>query len=188
MNWHSCYYDHFTAFLGKPIAATEFTHANHDSFPIDIYTFDGSFEGCRSFCTFGLTKYRSALHTTCEVYLPVDDGWEDIPRILANLLDYLVYQRRPIRAGRCISGIENINRGFVETYGKSAMYFATPFGLPDGFNTFCCDEHHGQVYMACFISPQEHTFLVEHGPAQFEALLVEKDVDALHLRRPSCIE
>jgi hypothetical protein len=97
--------------------------------------------------------------------------------------------QKPILLGWGVSlkGVEHILPDFAKKFNKTAIYFTTPFGLPQDFNKVMCQGELGMIYLAVFISESEHTFFVKHGAEQFEALLASKGVDPFYLGRETCI-
>ena len=187
VNLGACYYDHFSRFFREPCGRSVF-HPQDENLPsIQILEYDHVFQGCRVFCSLGLTHHQEELGGVVEVMLPVDDGWEDAPYVLANGLHYMIRKRRQLKRGSCLSGVENILPRFAETFGKTALYLSLPYGLPDDFVVVCCGDTHGTVYLAAFISQAEYDFLARYGPDEFEDILVAKHVDPFNLRRPSSL-
>jgi hypothetical protein len=186
MDWSECYYDHFANFLKEPSGRELFDVDTKKSF-IQVLTYDSVFKGCRVFCTIGLTLYQKELNNICEVFLPTDEGWDQIPYILSNALYYMVRNQMTLHRGSCLSGIENIQPSFARLFNKTALYFATPFGPPESFNRVGCNKQTGKVYLAAFISGSEFNYLTTHGVDLFEELLEAKEVDPFILSRQSAI-
>ena len=186
MNWGTCYYDHFVNYLGSPIARHIFEQNKNDP-TIQILAFDGVFESCRVFCSLGLTHYIPEMNLAAEVYVAVDDAWQEVPYVLANTLFFMIQRRMQLGWGISISGIRNILPSFVEKFDKSALYLTTPFNLPDAFNHVSCDQEEGFIYLGVFISREEEVFFRNQGAKALEQIFAEKEIDPFHLRRLSCI-
>jgi antitoxin YqcF len=186
MHLGACFYDHFVRFLGEPARVSIF-RAAEDEPSLQILEYDRVFPGCRVFCSLGLTHYNPELQSICEVFLPVDDAWDEIPSLLANALNYMTKKPIRLRRGSVLSGVENISPPFAARFDKHALYFSTPFGMPDAFAVVDCETISGNVYLAAFISQAEYEYLVSHGPEQLETLLEAGNVDPFQLQRASCI-
>jgi hypothetical protein len=184
--WSDCYFEHFQKFFGQPVDGKTFK-----GFPdlpaIEVFAYDGVFRGCRVFCTNGLSDYRKALHQIAEVYLSADNAWETIPFLLCNTLFYIINQKMEFGWGISINGIEEINPEFAQKYKKAALYFTLPGGLPNGFEKVKCGNEEGKIYVAMFISQQEHDFFIERGAEAFEDLLKKNNVDPYELSRASVL-
>lgn len=186
MNFGECYYDYFAAYLRDPVAREVFEqHARQLS--IQILAYHNVFDGCRCFCSLGLSHYTKQVDNVAEVLLPVDDGWQDVSYVLANALFFIVQNAISLRRGTSITGISHISPALATTFGKDALYFATPYGLPEAFNRVTCGKKIGAIYLACFISTQEANFLQKHGVAEFEDMLEARDVDISNLERASSV-
>jgi hypothetical protein len=186
MNWGECYYDHFTGYLGHPIAREVFEHGMREP-SIQVLAYDNVFDNCRCFCSLGLTHYAKQVHGPVEVFLPIDDGWQDVPYVLANALFFMVQNTITMERGTHITGVANILPNFAAAFGKTALYFTIPYGLPDSFGQVACGKAMGRVYLACFISASESIFLDEYGVEAFETMLETQDIDLFNLRRHSCV-
>lgn len=185
IGWGECYYDHFEKYLGQPADRQRFQQ-NHTAPMLQIINYDNIFGGCRAFCSFGLSRYVEEIGEVAEVFMPVDDGWDDTPRILANVLFFMIQQRMKIGWGLTIRFAET-HPNFVTEFGKSAIYFSIPFGMSEDFNQVICDSQIGEVYLACYISEAERQFFLDRGAYQFELLLGEHNVDIFNIGRESII-
>lgn len=185
-NWGQVYYDHFSSFFGSPTRVIPFASGS-DKFSIQILTYDNVFDGCRGFCSLGLTHHQEKVGGLVEVFLASDDGWEDIPYVLAELLHYMTAKSLLVARGSSVDGVENVLPSFADTFSKSAIYFTDPFGLPTNFGVVTAATGAGRVYLATFITQSEYRFLREEGPEQFERLLESEQVDIFRLGRESSI-
>ena len=186
MHLGECFYDHFTRFLGQPAGHTVFRSDTPEP-SIQILAYDRVLADCRVFCSLGLTHYAQELMGVCEVFLPADDAWDEIPALLANALDYMTKKPVRLKRGTALGGMANINRQFTERFQKHALYFSLPFGMPDDFAMVDCGTLSGCVYLAAFITQAEYDYLLAHGPEQLERLLEDQLLDPYHLQRGSCI-
>lgn len=183
--WGECYLDHFESYLGTPIRQNVFELGANGA-KIQVIEFDNVFGGCRAFCSFGLSRFATEIGQIAEVFMPVDEGWNSTPLILANVLSYMILHNIKIGWGRSIS-FADLHPDFVEDFKKTAIYFAIPFGVPDGFEQVECGGKVGGVYLACYITEAEHQFRIRYGAEKFEELLAEQNVDVFHLKRISAL-
>jgi hypothetical protein len=180
------YFDHFDRVLGKPVAREVFAQDPRQP-KIQVLGYDGIFGGCRAFCSLGLSRYAEDVGRVAEAFAPVDDGWDAVPRMLANAL-FAVVQSPTMQMGRGVAiGLAGISADFVRTYGKAALYFTVPFGVPPGFAEVSNDGDKGLVYLGAFITQQEYDYFADRGAESFEDMLEHKGADLFHLRRPSAI-
>ncbi|NOK62706.1 MAG: suppressor of fused domain protein [Chloroflexi bacterium AL-W] len=186
MNWGTCYYDHFVNYLGSPVDRHTFEQ-NKNDLTIQILAFDGVFEACRVFCLLGLSHYTSELNALGEVYMVLDDGWEEVPYLLANALFFMVQQKMQLGWGISIDGIRNISPSLAQTFDKSALYLTTPFNLPDTFKHVSGAQKTGDMYLGVCISREEEAFLKDREAEALESVCAEKNIDPFSLRRVSCV-
>lgn len=184
-DWGSCFFDHYEKYLGTPREASIF-EANPPLFRMRIIPFDDVFGGCRAFCSFGLSRYAEKLGEAAEIFMPVDEAWDDTPEILARVLFKVATEHNHMGWGWAVP-IDKSFSSFVATFGKTAIYFADPFGVPKGFESVHCGDTTGSVYLACYITQNEFDFLKIEGCEEFEACLEENDVDVFNISRRSCI-
>ncbi len=183
--WGECYYDHFRKYLGNPTGRMIFNR--DDSQPwMQIISYDNIFGGCKAFCSFGLSHYVLQIGEIAEVFMPVDDGWDDTPSILAYSLLHLVQGDAHLGRGLAVR-FADIFPDFVSKFDKSAVYFADPFGLPEDFKHVRCGSRTGEVYMVCYISEAEFHFREKNGTESFEELFEEKQVDVFNIKRKPSI-
>ena len=183
--WGECYYDHFTKHLGNPLDRRRFEQDQTTPI-IQIISYENIFGGCRAFCSFGLSLYSLYVGEVAEVFMPVDDAWDDTPSILAGVLFHMVQMQKRIGWGLAIR-FADIFPDFVTQFGKSTIYFSVPFGVPKGFNKVKCDSEVGEVYLASYISENERDYLINNGAHKFEELLEKHTVDVFNISRESCI-
>lgn len=182
-----CYLDHFERFFGKAVAREWFA-LDEISPPIQVLSFDHVFPECRVFCSFGFSRYALTVHSLCEVFVAVDDGWEDVPLLLARALFGAIENRMSVVPGMAIYGLESFAPEFTREYGKSALYVASLSALetlPQDVATVSLGDRVGSVYVATFISSQEVAFWQRYGAPAMERLLEKQRVDPMWLRRPS---
>ena len=183
--WGECYYDHFEKFLGKPSGREKFEQ-KPDMPMIQVIHYDNIFDNCRAFCSFGFSRYVAEVGEVAEVFMPIDEGWDTTARILADTLFQIVQRHMRIGWGMTFR-FANIFPDFTRKYGKAAIYFSNPFGVPQGFSQVQCEGEVGSVYPACYISEAERQYFLEHGAVNFENLFEEKNVDVFQLTRPSVV-
>jgi len=186
-DWGSCYLDHFEKYLKKPQTRNTFDpHSEHDH-SIQVLGYDGVFSGCRVFASLGLSHYPDSVGQVCEVVLPIDGGWDDAPKALANVLFYCVQQEMRVQPGLAVSGISRVFPQFAAAFGKEAMYFAQPYPFPKGFEDVRCGDAPGKVYLAIMITRAEFSFLHSNGAQRLEQILEQKKVDPFTVHRPSTV-
>lgn len=185
MNWGQCYIDHYPIYLGEAKEQTVFRQGQGPS--IQILTFADDLAALQIFCSLGLTHYHKEIQMHAEVCCPIDDGWSYVPAIIANSLFYIVQQRMSMGWGISISGVENVAPEFCRKYKKSAVYYTHPNGFPKDFSNVNCCSQEGHIYMAVFISAEEHRFFLDHGAEQLESLWEQSEIDIFELRRRSCV-
>ncbi len=184
-NWGECYLDHFEKYLGQPVGRAVFEQ-NSTTPRIQIFSFDGILGGCRAFCSFGLSRYASLVGEIAEVFMPVDDGWDQTPILLADTLFYIVQHN--MRMGWGISiGFGSTNPEFSSRFNKTAIYITTPFGVPESFSGVRCGPEIGLVYLAFYVTAAEHRCFEDHGAVEFERILHERNPDVFHIARLSSV-
>jgi len=188
-SWVECYFSHYHNLFRNPIERRAFRQ-DSISQPIEILVYDDVFEGCRVFCSLGLTHYSSIIGTISEVLVAVDAGWNDIPFLLAHSLFYIIQQPIHFGPGVVIGGFEFVRPHFAEFFGKTAFYFTTAHTLstlPEAFSYVSCRGKEGTLQVGYLISAKEYGFWLKQHSRRFEELLGQKQVDLLNLSRPSAI-
>lgn len=182
--WGEAFYDHFCRYLGEPKRRDVF-RVRQDAPLIQILSYERVFPGCEVFCSLGFSRFSSNVGAVAEVSLVSDGAFEACSKLLANALFFLVAQNMEIGRGVSVGGIANIDRQFAEKYGKSALYFTTPYVFPAGFAevTVQGSAIRGKVYWAFFISQDEYEFFKKYGADKFESLLEERKADPFSLQR-----
>jgi len=184
-NWGEAFYDHMLRYLGNPVSREIFRQdALHPH--IQVLKFDNVFPDCKVFCSLGASNYYEILGGPAEVILPCDNGWDAIGGLLANSLFYLVQNRMELGRGVGIS-LERIAMDFAQRFGKAAIYFSNPFGLPSDFNIVKKNDEAGRMYLAFFISREEFDYFCDRGAEAFESLLERAKGDPFELHRHSSI-
>lgn len=184
MSWGERFYDHYRTHLGAPTESRTFRPEGSER-SLQVLAFDEVFKGCRVFATLGLTHHRIDVQGVCELVMPVDGDWDDVPSILANYIFFAVGRRIAIRRGAAISGLENINPSFAAAHGKSALYVTDPFGIPPEFSVVKHDDEAGRVYLGLLLSQAEYDFRSTVGADAFEDVLEAANVDPYTLDRAS---
>jgi hypothetical protein len=158
---------------------------------LQILRYDRVFPGCQTYCTVGFSHFSAA---ACgkhqEAILAVDEGFERIPRLLANTLLHLAAHNVPLSAGLSKGGIHDLDQDFVDEFDKEALYFTDPFPLPTEFRHVIrhlgADRHEvAEMYLAVFLSKAEHELVKREGVARLEDLLHSTQADPFDLRRAS---
>ncbi|XOS90460.1 suppressor of fused domain protein [Brevibacillus laterosporus] len=188
INYGEPYYDHYTKFLGEPIDREVFK--NNEEMPkIQILKYENVFEECLVYNTLGFSKYEEVVRDNVEVSMVVDGGFNSTGYILANALFYCIGNQMEIGRGIAISGIESIDKAFVQKYNKSAVYFTEPFAFPEEYSNVRTEteDKDGRILLAFFISQSEYEYFVKYGTEMFEELLEEKNVDPFNVSRASMV-
>lgn len=189
INWGEKYYDHFERYLGHVVEKEVFRKSD-DKPSIQILTYENVFKGCKVFSSIGLSNYSCEIGCAAEVVLVADDGFNDCPDLLANILFYITNEKMQIKSGLSVKGIQRIRRSFSEKFDKHGLYFTAPFGFPDEFNVISgVDESDsdGSVFLAFFISEDEAGYVKELGAGKFEDLLEMCDADVFAVDRKSVV-
>ncbi|MEZ2661203.1 suppressor of fused domain protein [Aneurinibacillus aneurinilyticus] len=188
INYGELYYDHYSKFLGEPIDREMFK--NNEEMPsIQILKYENVFEECLVYNTLGFSKYEEVVSGNVEVSMVVDGAFSSAGYILANALFYCIGNQMEIGRGIAISGIESIDKSFVQKYNKSAVYFTEPFAFPEEYSCVPTEseDKDGKILLAFFISQSEYEYFVKYGTEKFEDLLEEKNVDPFHVSRESVV-
>jgi hypothetical protein len=182
MNWGACYLDHYAKYFGAPVAREVFSQ-DPDESTIQILAHDGVFKGCRVFSSLGLSHYADDVGSIAEVIVPVDDGWDAVPRLVANALFHMVKEQMAIGWGVAIGGLRRVDPNFSRRYGKEALYLANVYGLPVGAEKVSCEDRKGSLYLGIFLAESEYRLFLEGGAEALEAALERNKVDPYHLSR-----
>jgi hypothetical protein len=138
----------------------------------------------------GFAQYASAIGMVSEVLVVVDDGWKDIPVLLANALFGVIQAGIQFGPGTLIGGLETIRPQFAQLYQKTAFYFGTTntiSTLPSEFGRVMCQGAEGAMHVGYLVSPEESAYWEVHRSKRFQELLQKERVDLFHLSRPSCV-
>ncbi|MCS6849057.1 MAG: suppressor of fused domain protein [Anaerolineae bacterium] len=188
-SWGECIYDHFCGFFGEPLYIQKFELAP-DLPSILVLAFGNVFGGCRAFCSMGLAHYRSLIGEVAEVFLAVNDGWEESPGILAAGIFAALQRQAVIRSGVAFRFREWHTRlqRFASQFGKPAIYITVlPLNLPPELGRIACGGETAQVYFAFYLSEGEYDYYVAHGPDKLEELLEAKEADVFDIHRASVV-
>ena len=99
-----CLLNHYERYMKAPIDRRVFESERFGR-SIQILAYDGVFEGCRVFASLGPGHFTQELGGAFEVVCAIDDGWEQVPAILANTLFRVVELRLTMTAAGRIAGI-----------------------------------------------------------------------------------
>ena len=188
IDYGELYYDHYCKYLGKPVDHE--VYKNNDKITsIQILKYEDVFEKCLVYNTLGFSKYENVVGANAEVSMVVDGAFSHAGYILASSLFCCISKQMEFGRGIAISGIENIDKSFVEKYDKSAIYFTDPFGFPEEYNYVQSEsaDNAGKILLAFFISQSEYDYFVENGTERFEDLLEENNVDPFNISRKSMV-
>jgi hypothetical protein len=186
-DWGSLILSHYEKFLRSPVSSTSYRGHQGESRVVQVLEYDRVFPKCRLFATFGLSHYPEELGGRYEIVLPVDDGWDEISRILANSAFYTVQHRMKMGWGLAVGGIPALEPEFARKYSKSALYFARPVLFPEEFGHVRCDEGRCEILLAFFISKAEFDCFLDRGAQVLESFLEKHQVDPFALSRRSIL-
>ena len=173
--------DHYTEYLGDYIDADVYGDDEHQ---IQLLGFDRAIEDCIVFSTLGLSKYSGSINNCCEIIMATDEDYDACVEFFMNAVFYAVQNNMEFGRGVWISGAENISEDFSKRHDKTAMYFTTPYILPEDFSTV---EDKCKIYMGFFISQSEVEYIEKYGCEKFEDLLEENGVDVINLDREAIL-
>lgn len=184
--WGEAYFDHYEQYLGRLVERKIFEPFAGDR-KIQILAYDGAVPGCRIFASLGLSHYAEQTGRVAEVFAPVDSGWGQVYRVLANALSFLFQRQMPIERGTSISGIAEIDPEFVAQFDKDTVYLTLPYSMPLEVAKVRSSGGTGSLFLAIFLSASEAAYLRFHGCEALEDLLESKDVDPYNLGRRSAV-
>lgn len=186
-NLGDLFLDNYETYFRQPVESRVFRAEGMTT--IQILAYDKVFRGCRVFASLGLSHFSEQIGEAAEIYMPVDAGWDMIPRILFDaLLLGLVGQEMQIGVGISLPGIEDLNEQFAAKYNKHAVYLTSPYGLPTQFQEIRGENAIGKMYLAMFLSKKEHEYFCDRGSNNLEQVFQDRRVDPYHLARKSCID
>lgn len=171
--------NHYENFLGMFEERCIF-NSNENMPPIQLLQYGNIFEGCKTYTSFGLSKFSEIINRTCEVIMAVDDDYQKAAFILANALFYIIENKLNFGRGTYIEGIENIDKEFADSHKKIAVYFTETYVFPEEFSDI---NGIAKMYLAFFISQEECNFIKNYGCEKFEEHLEEYEVDIMDLNR-----
>ena len=186
MNWGECYFDHYSKFFGEPVVRRAFEPFG-SQWSLQVLEYAKVFAGCRVFATLGLSHYSRELGGVAEVIVPSDDGWDDVPPLLANALSLAIREEIPILRGTSIGGVGHISPLFGARFSKEAIYLTRPHNLPEGALAVKCGHEMGKLLLGMFLSAEEAALLWADGPDALEDALEAGGADPFHLLRDSVV-
>jgi hypothetical protein len=177
---------HLEKHLGSVVERWVF-HSEKGKPAIQVLEFSGGIPGVRNFCTFGFTNYSLEVSHPLEVFVPLEQADEDVPRLIAYSLFVLAKNRVHVGRGTVVAGLDSVAAGFAEKWRKSAFYLTLPFGHPPGFECipWCGVDIH--ILLGCFLTTSEYQFLAANGGQQFETHLEASQTDLYVLGRSSIL-
>jgi hypothetical protein len=182
-NWGTVFLDHYERFLGQPVNREVYRREDWPS--IQVLAYDNVFPGCKLLCTLGVTHFEKSLKKACEIYVAVDNDWQEASFLVANILFDIINKETQMGPGLAWN-FGSLSTNFLVKYNKSALYFTRPFNTPSEFGTARLLNETAFMYCGFFISEFEYTYFLDHGSQNFEAMLERCKCDPFHLARPTC--
>tara|TARA_R110001583_G_scaffold174355_1_gene328764 strand:- start:794 stop:1366 length:573 start_codon:yes stop_codon:yes gene_type:complete len=188
ITWAESYFDHYERILGAAQRRDVFEITDTSS-NIQVLAYKNVFPGCITFCTIGLSSFESRVGAISELVMTVDEGWEYIPKLLAESASFLIEKPMRVGWGFVIGGESQINSQYYEKFLKEATYFTHPMGFPDDFFTIRKKDSDkvGEMYMGIPISVEEKELFASLGAEEFESKMEENNVDPFCLSRNSVV-
>lgn len=177
-------YEHYRKYLGVPIRTDVFEPLEPGP-KIQILSYEKVFEGCIAFSTFGASHYAEELGHRVELFVVADDGFEQIPYILASLVFRAVETRLDMRRGARICGIESVDSEFERRFAKNAIYFTVPFFLPEAFAKVYSAGAEVSVLQGIFVDRKEFSLVGQIGVDAFEERMEQASIDPFAISRTS---
>lgn len=181
---HQCVLQHFSKYLGETRYIAQYEIKKNRN--IYLASYDNIFGSCRAFCTLGLSDYPRCTGEGNEIFMPVNDGWDVTPSIIAGSISYIMQSSMEMGWGMSIR-FSDIFPDFAGKYHKSAIYFSTPFGVPEKFHKASCDLKQVTILLGVYITGDEYVFFTKKGAIELESLLQQSRVDVFNISRQSCI-
>lgn len=188
INYGELYYDHYSKFLSEPVDREVF-RSTAEMPSIQILKYEHVFAECLVYNSLGFCKYEDIVGANVEVSMVVDGAFRSTGYLLASALFFCIANKMPIGRGIAVSGIERLDKDFVQKYDKSAIYFTEPYAFPEGYRIVHTnsEDQDGRMLLAFYISQAECEYFVQYGADKFEDLLEEKNVDPFHVSRASAV-
>lgn len=171
--------NHYEKYLGMFEERRVF-EGSEDMPSIQLLQYDNIFKGCKTYASFGLSKFSDIINNTCESIMVVDDDYQKSSFIFANVLFYIIQHKLNFGRGTYVKGIENIDKEFVIKHDKHAVYFTETYVFPDEFSYI---SESVKMYLAFFITQDECDFIKKYGCEKFEDYLEENEFDIMDLNR-----
>lgn len=125
--------NHYEKFLG--IFGEYRVFKNSEDMPsIQLLQYDNVFNGCKTYVSFGMSKFSTIIKNTCESILIVDNDFQKASYIFANVLFYIIENNMSFGRGTYVTGIENIDKEFVLKHNKAAIYITETYMFPEAFS------------------------------------------------------
>jgi len=182
MDVGECILMHYERFLREPMGRAVFESQAFD-FSLQVLEYNNVFEQCRVFASFGLSHFARQLGGAIEVVVPVDQGWEIMASVLANVLFRMVELEMQVGVGTRVSGIEKVFPGFASAFGKSAFYLTDPYDFPPPFAAPHCEMQDVRIYLGVFITDAEFEIINRNGINFLEEMFESQKIDPYVLRR-----
>lgn len=145
---------------------------------IQLLQYSNVFEGCKTFVSFGMSKFSAIINNICETILIVDNDFQRASYLFANVLFYIIENNMDFGRGTYVMGIENVDKDFALKHNKAAIYFTETYMFPEAFS---CINGRIKMYLAFFISQEECNYIKKYGCEKFEDYLEEQECDIMKL-------
>ncbi|MBD5090149.1 MAG: suppressor of fused domain protein [Clostridiales bacterium] len=168
--------NHYEKFLG--IFEEYRVFKNSEDMPsIQLLQYDNGFNGCKTYASFGMSKFSTIIKNTCESILIVDNDFQKASYVFANVLFYIIENNMRFDRGTHVAEIENVDKEFALKHNKDAIYFTETYMFPEAFSWI-----NGSIkmYLAFFISQQECNYIKKYGCEKFEDYLEEQECDIVN--------
>lgn len=188
ITWAEAYFDHYKKNLGDARRRDVF-EIDGTQMKVQILAYKNVFPNTLTFCSIGLSSFSDEVSAVAELMVVVDEGWEYMPSVLAQAVSYMVTKPMKVGWGFAISGDARINPNFYKRYGKDALYFTHPMGLPDEFYSVTKSDSNnvGEIYMGIPISRSELDLFKKLGADKFESFMQKEGVDPFSMLRGSAV-
>jgi hypothetical protein len=186
-NWGEIFYDHYVSHFRDPVGRAIVQHQDVPGV-LQVLVFKGVLPDRLLFASLGLSRYAYAVKTRAEVVLAADQGFDDVPGILSEVLYHLVASQRELQPGIAVGGLPEVSPAFAQTYDKEALYLSAPRGLPEAALTVRSPQgEEARLLMGSFLSAREFDFHGEKGAQELEQLFQARAVDLSAVGRPSVL-
>ena len=212
--WTACYQAHFQHHFNKPFDIQ--VYHDQENFALKVAIYDWAARNYKVYASMGLADklVENGESDFGEVILFSDVPDKEVPEFFVQALFFILHNDIPLGSRFAIGGMAHMRSrhwwdqfvvwlkaslmrsgavqarsAFTQRYEKSALYFTSSLNREedDPFAEVHNGDEVGRVYQAYFISPQEHQYLEEVGPDEFEKALRDQPGDTLSIRRHSFV-